>query len=196
MKFPSLGAAFGFAALLSACAHPMVISPDIVHIVPDSSTKPIPKNVGFYISEDKRALEVTTPGGGGDKVSYHPYADTETAFYKMLSNVFLNVTVLKTANDSEALGRGQLSFIIIPDFRADSSSSGIATWMATDFSFEITCSVRTLDGTQVAVESATGHGKAELGELIKDFSLSGKRAAEDALLKTQRALLGDAKLRN
>ncbi len=182
--------------LISACAHPLVISPDISQIVPEPSTQPIKKNVGYYISADKRALEVTTPGGGGDKVNYHPYADTETAFYKMLSTVFSNVTVLNSANDAEALGKGQLSYIIVPTFSTNSSSSGLVTWMPTDFSFQLSCNVSTASGVPVTNDSVNGKGHADTGELLKDFSLSGKRSAQDALLKSQRALLNDPKLRN
>ena len=52
-------------------------------------------------------MAVVTPGGGGDKISYQPYRDIETAFYKMLTNVFGNVTKLKTPKDADAISRRQ-----------------------------------------------------------------------------------------
>jgi hypothetical protein len=34
------------------------------------------KKAAYYISDEDRAREVTTPGGGGDKVRYFPYIVT------------------------------------------------------------------------------------------------------------------------
>ena len=44
--------------------------PDVQGLEP--ATGRIPKNMGLYISPAERLLEATTPGGGGDKVKYHP----------------------------------------------------------------------------------------------------------------------------
>jgi hypothetical protein len=68
------------------------LSPDMNKISPDAGTQPIDASVAYYISADVLNKDVTTPGGGGDKVQYKPYKDVEAAFYKMLTNVFTHVT--------------------------------------------------------------------------------------------------------
>jgi len=57
--------------------------------------------------------DAATAGGGGDKVQYKPYKDMETGFYKMLSNVFAQVTKTKTA----ARPACQASYIGLLSFR-------------------------------------------------------------------------------
>src|SRR5262245_53881342 len=125
------------AAVLAGCAHPMTIKPDLAAIskvtVPESSR--IPKSVGLYISEADKAKLVTTPGGGGDKVRYTPYADLETGIYKVLSDVFQSVTVLTAP--VEAAAKGNITLVVQPEVVTDSTSSGILTWMATDFTVTI-----------------------------------------------------------
>ena len=46
---------------------------------------------------------VTTKGGGGDKVTYHPYAESEPALNQVLSNVFTKVVSLSATNDKAEL---------------------------------------------------------------------------------------------
>ncbi|AXQ27266.1 hypothetical protein D0B54_00540 [Solimonas sp. K1W22B-7] len=179
------------AILLSGCAHTIAIGPDVAKIERDATAQPIKKSVGYYISEESRNLEVTTPGGGGDKVNYRPYKDTETAFYKMLTNVFDNVAVLQLPNDAEAISKNKVSYIITPQLVTNSSSSSALTWPPTDFTVDMTCTISDAAGNTVATKAVNGQGKAEFSEFKSDFSLSGKRASEDALLKMQRALLAE-----
>src|SRR3990172_12617983 len=105
--------------VITGCAHPIVISPDISKIERDSGMQVIPKNVGYYILED-REKEVTTPGGGGDKIRYKPYKDIETGFYKMLSNVFKNVSALKADKDLE-ISKNDINYIISLEVSTNSS---------------------------------------------------------------------------
>ncbi|RJF96335.1 hypothetical protein D3871_21030 [Noviherbaspirillum saxi] len=147
------------------------------------------------MSEDVRTKEVTTPGGGGDKVSYQPYRDMETAFYKMLTNVFGSVTKLKTAKDAEAISRNNVSYIITPEIVTNSSSPSPFTWPPTKFNVDLTCQITDALGNPVLTKSVSGEGNAEFSEFKSDFSLSGKRASQDALLKMQRVLLEAAELR-
>lgn len=186
---PSRVARFAAIVLVAlaagGCAHPMIISSDVAAIVPTAGATVIPKNVGLYISAENRAKQVTTPGGGGDKVTYKPYADMETGIYKMLSNVFQSVTVLSAPNDSAAIAKNSLSFVVTPEITTSSSSSGTFTWMATDFTVQLTCKITDSSGQSVTSLSSTGQGHAEFAELKSNFSLAGQKASQEALQKMQ-----------
>ncbi|WP_321777167.1 hypothetical protein [Sulfurimonas sp.] len=66
--------------LLSGCSHKISISPSLEDIRETKVEKKVDVNVGYYISKHNKQLKVTTSGGGGDKVEYTPYKDTEGAF--------------------------------------------------------------------------------------------------------------------
>jgi len=61
----------GLSALLGACAHNIVITPE-TKALPPAEGAPIDRKVGYYISGADYDAQVTTPGGGGDKVTYKP----------------------------------------------------------------------------------------------------------------------------
>lgn len=195
MRISNLISSIIILAVLTGCAHPIVISPNIEKIGQNTVTPPINNNVAYYIAEDVRTKEVITPGGGGDKVSYQPYRDIETAFYKMLSTVFSNVTKLKTLNDVDAISKNNVSYIITPVIVTDSSSPSPLTWPPTKFSAELTCNITDAAGNPVLSAKVSGEGAAEFDEFKKDFAMSGKRATENALLKMQRALSTAPELR-
>jgi hypothetical protein len=183
-----------FASLcLAGCAHPMNIRPDVQSL--EAASTPIQKNVGLYVSPANHALEVTTDGGGGDKVRYHPYADMETGLYKALGNVFTSVTVVNSPHDAASIAQHSLNYIIEPAITTNSSSSGIFTWMATDFTVTVTCRVSDADGKDVTAVSATGIGKADSAEVRHDFSVAGERASKDALQQLQAAFLKNQALK-
>lgn len=185
----------GAAAVMAGCAHPMIITPDVAAITLNATQQPIQKNVGFYISPENRSKEVTTPGGGGDKVTYHPYADMETGYYKMLSNVFKGVTILNSPNDTDAIQKHNISYVLVPEITTDSSSSSILTWIPTDFSVILLSRINDMSGKEVSSVSVTGKGHADFSEFKSQLSLSGQRAAQDAIVKTQDALLKTPALR-
>jgi hypothetical protein len=84
--------------ILSGCAHPIKIAPDIAKIEQNGNASArIMASVGYYIPPELESLEVTTPGGGGDNVRYYPYRAMEPGFKKMLSNVFSGVVKLPAA---------------------------------------------------------------------------------------------------
>lgn len=195
MRSLKLVCCIGIAAVAAGCAHPMIITPDVASIVPDATLRPIQKNVGYYISPDDRNKEVTSPGGGGDKVTYHPYADMETGYYKMLSNVFKSVTVLSSPNDADAIEKHHISYVLKPEITTDSSSSSLLTWIPTDFTVVLLSKISDATGKEVTSISVTGKGHADFSEFKSQLSLSGQRAALDAVVKTQDALLKDAALR-
>lgn len=192
--FPLLGLLAALA--VTGCAHPIVIGPNVSNLERAPEASLIAKNVGYYISTENRNLAVTTPGGGGDKITYRPYGEIETAFYKTLTNVFSDVTALKSANDVEAISKHRISYIITPAITTDSSSSSAFTWPPTYFKMDINCAITDGAGKTIATKAVTGEGRAEFSEFKADFALSAKRAVEDALKKLQVLLLQSEELRN
>jgi len=181
--------------LLSGCAHNMNVKPDIETIAAVAPDARIAKNVGLYISPENRGKVVTSAGGGGDKVSYHPYADMETGLYKVLGNVFQNVTLLSSLSDVNSISQHSLVFVATPEITTSSSSSGIFTWPATDFTIGISCKITDVAGRTIATVTSSGTGHAESSELMKDFSRAGERASADALQKLEAELLKAPELR-
>ncbi len=180
--------------LLAGCAHPFVITPPLDSIAATPGAHRIDKTVGFYVAPELRTAAVVTPGGGGDKVRYTPYKDTEAALYKMLNNVFTNVTILQT-DDAAANAKAGLSFVITPTLVTNSASSSAFTWPPTDFTMDLTCTVRDAAGQIVLSARVSGDGKTEFSEFKHDFAQAGERAVTDAVLKMQQALLSAAELR-
>lgn len=195
MKNMRLGFVMTAAVMVAGCAHQMTVRPDIAALAVPAGATRIPKDVGLYISPENRAKEVTTPGGGGDKVSYQPYADMETGLYKVLGNTFQNVDLLSTLSDVNSIAEHSLTLIAIPEITTTSSSNAVFTWMATDLTVHISCKFTDVEGREVATVSATGAGHAEFSELKADFSAAGERASRDALEKLQAAILQSDALR-
>src|SRR5690349_3603685 len=104
MRIPSIGLLVAIVCL-TGCAHPMTVRPDIDRLPVVSEGSRVPKTVGLYISPEKLNKEVTTSGGGGDKVSYRPYADTETGLYRVLGSAFQDVQVLKSMSDVDTIAK-------------------------------------------------------------------------------------------
>ncbi len=184
-----------FAHVLTACAHNISLSSDLSKIPSVPANQKINKNVGYFIATDLMTKEVTTPGGGGDKVSYYPYKDIETGFYQTLSNVFASVTKLKSANDMEANSKYALKLIIQPTITTTSSSPSLLTWPPTKFGTELTCRFTDLAGNLIFETTVVGNGAAEFDEFKKDLSLSARRSTEAMLNQLQTALVNSAELR-
>jgi hypothetical protein len=189
MKTTRLGLLLAAVTAIAGCAHPMTMKPDITGLALPAGATVIPKNVGLYISPANRAKEVTTPGGGGDKVSYHPYADIETGLYKVFGNTFQNVDLLNSLSDVNSIAKHTLTLVAIPEVTTNTSSSGFLTWMATDFTVQLSCKITDVAGREITTVSSTGTGHAVFAELKSDFSLAGERASRDALDKLQTAIL-------
>jgi hypothetical protein len=181
------------AGFLTGCAHPISLNSDLNQIKPAGAVK-VSKRVGYVITEDSRKLEVTTPGGGGDKVSYFPYKDLEAGVHKSLTEVFADVVRLAGPNDPR-IQTEKLNFVITPTILTNSSSSSPFTWPPTLFTIELTCKVTDDKGVEVTQVKAKGEGRAEFSEFKADFSLSAKRAAEQALNNLVKAVAEDPKLR-
>lgn len=175
--------------LFTGCAHPIKVAPDLTRIERSSTTPSrIAAKVGYYIPVEESSIEVTTPGGGGDNVRYFPYRDIETGFQKMLSNVFTGVVKLTSIVDLPSIARDGIDFIIVPDVVTSSGGSGFFTWPPTNFTVDLTSTVRDPVGKVIASPRVVGTGSAGTGEKLSDHAIAGKRAMEDALLKMQAAL--------
>lgn len=196
MNLLKLLASLVVVAAITGCAHPLNISPDIAKIEQGKTAKPINKSVGYYISSENKEKAVKTPGGGGDSVTYQPYKDIEVAFYKMLSNVFKNVTPLKSPTDVDSISKNSIDYIITPEINTNSSSPSPFTWPPTKFTVDLTCNIADKNGKVIGKTTVSGDGAAEFSEFKSDFSLSGRRATLDSLQKTQDALTRLPELRN
>ena len=175
-------AIIAISALLTGCAHPIIITPDAQKISsnlsPNDNRKYI---VGYYISPKDKKLEVTTLAGGGDNISYYPYRDIEDSYKAMLSNVFDSVTTLKSMNKND----NTVDLIIVPKIITASGSTGFFTWPPTNFIVDLTNTITTPNGKIVGEPRAIGTGGASTSEKLTDHGIAGRRAMEDALLKTQ-----------
>jgi len=190
MKLFKTLALFAAALALTGCAHHLQIAPDLAKIERPAEAKPkIQANVAYYINDNLRKEEKITPGGGGDKVTTAPYRDLEVGFYKMLGNVFENVTLLKTQGDGNAIAQQHIDYIITPVVTPNSSSSSVLTWPPTHFSIDLACDISDANGKLLYRKQVVGEGNAEFSEFKSDFALSGKLAMQDALLKMQAQLL-------
>lgn len=179
-----------FVAVISGCAHPISLVGNSAALVGTGSGK-LDNAVGLSMTDEERKLEVIGPGGGGDKVSYLPYRDLETGLYMALSETFTRVSRINGISDPKVKSEG-LNYIVTPGIVTTSFSPSLFTWPPTIFTIELTCKVVDSGGKAVTEVRAMGEGRAEFDEFKRDFSLSAKRAAEDALKKLVKAL-SDAK---
>lgn len=187
MAFIRIVAVASAVAALSGCAHEISLTGDASKL-PTLSTAPLDKSVGLVITEDESSREVITPGGGGDKVSYHPYRDLELPIYVGLGHVFRNVTKLKSMPDAATIQSQHLDYVITPTIRTTSSSPSLLTWPPTDFSVTLVCTVTDPKGQTVVTEDITGTGHAEFSDFKHNFSLAGQLATADAVQKLETAL--------
>jgi len=177
--------------LLTACAHTIQITPDSDKLraaTPPSSTL----SVAYYISPSDKTKQVTSPGGGGDKISYLPYKDAEAPLNIILSNLYKNVFTAPSATDKDFIAGKKITYVFSPTITTTSSSSSAFTWPPTDFSMTIECAALDADGREVWRDKVTGTGHAEFSEFKADFPLAAKRATEDAFRKLQEKISSSA----
>ena len=170
----------GMAMLLGGCAHPIQLTSDI-NKIPAASNGKIAKTAAYVISAEDRARQVTTAGGGGDKVSYFPYRDLEPGVYKALSQVFDDVVKLDSEKDQATIAAKHVSVIVLPQIETSSSSDSLLTWPPTQFNIYLNCKVQGAAGEPIALVKATGQGNATFSEFTGNFSLSAQRSSEAAL---------------
>jgi hypothetical protein len=175
-------------AMAAGCAHPIKVAPDAAKVERVSTTAPkLAANIGYYIPPEVSSVEVTTAGGGGDNIRYYPYTDIEPGFEKMLSNVFTGVVKLNSITDLPGIAHGGTQYIVQPVIVTSSGGSGLFTWPPTNFTVDLTCTVRDTSGALLATPRVVGTGSAETGERLRQHGIAGERAMEDALTKMQAA---------
>lgn len=166
--------------LLSGCSHKISIAPSLTDIREVQVENKVDLNVGYYISDEAKKIATTTPGGGGDNITYTPYADLESALNTMLSRKFKRVYSVKSLEDKEYITNKNIVYLFTTTIKTDSSSTNILIWPPTDFTVELSCNAVNLDGGMVWSDTVFAKGQASAGELMKNFSLSAKRATEEA----------------
>lgn len=178
--FSRLLAAAGIV-LLAGCAHTIQVSPPADTLTAKSDPEKLsPHNVAYFITGMQRETKVTTPGGGGDKVSYQPYRDLEAALYQTLSTLFPKVYSAPMPDDKDFFREKNISFVIIPTITTTSSSNSPFTWPPTHFSVTLSCTALDAEGKEIWQDTATGEGQAEFSEFKSDFGLSARRASANA----------------
>ncbi len=185
--------ALGLAGLLAACAHPIVISPDPASLA--KPTEKLDRGIGLVITSSDKAVQITSPGGGGDNVSYYPYKDLEFGLYSTLSSVFTNVVPLNALDEKQKISQQNLGMVFLPVIQTTSSSESLFTWPPTFFSIMIDYRVVDPAGVQLSSGRVLGEGRAEFSEFKSDFALAAKRAGTDALNKLKDKLLASPELR-
>jgi hypothetical protein len=184
-----IGGALLLAALMAGgCAHPISLAADTGSIVGSAAgAVKVDRKVAVAVSDEQKKREVTTPGGGGDKVSYFPYRDLETGLYVALSERFTSVSRVASVSDPKVRADG-ITLIMVPDIGTTSFSPSIVTWPPTVFTITLDCTLKDANDKTVAQFKVQGEGRAEFDEFKADHSLSAKRAAQDVLKKLVAAL--------
>jgi hypothetical protein len=163
------------ALILIGCAHPISIE---AKKVPEREAVWSSKKVAYVITDADKQKEVTSPGGGGDKITYYPYRDVERSLRAALGAVFADVSALKSATDAATIKASDTALIFSPTITATSSSPSALTWPPTKFSITIVVDVVNAQGVAMARLTVNGNGAAEFDEFKTDFGLSGRRAME------------------
>lgn len=182
------------SVVMTGCAHPITMNPDLAKISGDKAAV-INKSVGYHISDAAKALEVTTGGGGGDKVRYFPYRDLEPGLYKALGEAFARVSKIQNPADAAAVASSGIALLITPEIKTISSSESVFTWPPTQFTVDLTCTVTDPLGQQIDVIRVSGYGQATFDEFKSNFSLAAVRASNNALSLLVKALTDSPKLR-
>jgi len=188
-----LALVLAFALLLGACAHPIVISPLETAVRSDSPVGL--KKVAYVMTDADRSKQVTTDGGGGDKVSYFPYRDLEKAVRDALRDLYSDVIVIRSPSDSEAIQRNNISLVFAPEISTSSNSPSMFTWPPTQFTIELSCNITDSIGNIVSRIRVVGSGAAEYSEFKTDFGLAGRRAASELSEKLKQEIRANPRLR-
>jgi len=172
---------------IAACAHPITIIPNKTpeRIETSLSTK----KVAYVISEADRNNQVTTSGGGGDKVTYYPYRDLEKAIRDALRAVYTDVIAIQSNADTKTIADNNISLIYTPEITTTSSSDSAFTWPPTYFRVELTCSANEPNGKELTKLKVTGSGNAEFSEFKINTGLAGSRASSDLSEKLRQEIL-------
>lgn len=180
--------------VLGGCAHPIQLTPEPAQLMGKGAGNKIDRPVVLVVSDAQLAQEVTTPGGGGDKVSYKPYKDLQTGMYIALGEVFTRASLANGLSDPR-MGTDPATVVVMPTITTTSYSPSLLTWPPTIFTITLEFAFRDSKGERaITTVRVQGEGRAEFDEFKSDFSLSSKRAAQDVLTRMIAAIQaqGDA----
>jgi len=107
--------AFTAISILGACAHPITINPSTTPQRTENSSYST-KVAGYVMTDADRAKQVTTEGGGGDKVNYFPYKDLEKGIRDVLKSLYSDVVLIRSPSDFEAIKRDGVGIVFAPKF--------------------------------------------------------------------------------
>jgi hypothetical protein len=168
-------------AALTAYAHAASIAPDLDKIAREPSRAPMEAKVFYYIAPTDLDKQVTAQGPKGATLQFQPYKDIEAGFHKMLTNVFTDVSRIQAPDPSQS---DTFVYVVRMSMTtAVSPSPG-------EMSVTLNCVVDDENGHEAAQIRVTGHGKSASG----DVTVAGQHAAEQALLKMQKAMLAEPHL--
>jgi hypothetical protein len=174
--------------LTCACAHPITITP-VVGALPAPDGGRIEKNVGYYIAPENLAKQVETPGGGGDKVKYFPYKESEPALKQVLSNIFGEVYSLPSPYPTETIASKNIAYIFIPTIITDSSSRSPWIWPPSDFTVSLDCRATDATGKVIWETGLKAEAHLPLPEVYRDHSRAGQEAIKEAFLELQNRIV-------
>ncbi len=176
--------------LATSCAHKISISPPLQQF--DATEIPrIEKSVGYYISPDDLKKEVITPGGGGDKVKYLPYKESEPVLKTILSNIFINVYPVPSLNDNQFITSNNISYIFIPKIETNSSSRSMWIWPPSDFTVTLDCKAMDASGNEIWQKKIISEAHMGLPDVARDHSLAGKVAIKKAFSELQQEIISE-----
>ena len=176
------------------CAHQINITPNLSHWSIEGVNK-IDKNVSYYISPENLEKKVVTPAGGGDKVKYYPYKESEPVLRVVLDNIFTAVYSMPSLEDKDFLISKDISFIFIPEIETDSSSRSAWIWPPSDFIVSLDCKAIDDLGNIVWEDKVRGESHVGLPQVHMNHALAGKLATEDAFIKLQGKILESGSFR-
>lgn len=168
--------------LIIGCAHSITITPPLHTVDVDGVTK-VEKNVGYFISQENLKKRVITSAGGGDKVKYFPYKESEPILKKVLSNRYKNVYAIPALDDGQFIATNYISYIFIPKIDTESSSRSSWVWPPTDFTMSIDCKVLDPSGQEIWQTSVQGEAHIGIPDATRVHGLAGGKATKDAFSK-------------
>lgn len=178
---------FILVTLITACAHPITIVPNKT---PERGVSSLSqKKAAYVMTESDRNKQVTSAGGGGDKVNYYPYRDVEKAIRDALRSIYADVIAISSSADFDLLKANDVSVIYTPVISTASSSDSAFTWPPTSFRVELTCNVNDIEGKELSILKVTGNGSAEFSEFKINTGLAGSRATSDLSEKFKQEIL-------
>ncbi|PLC48483.1 hypothetical protein CR159_17945 [Pollutimonas subterranea] len=147
------------------------------------------------MTDADRNKQVTTEGGGGDKVSYFPYRDLEKVIRDALRAVYADVSVIKSPSDVMTIKENDISLVFAPEITTSSNSQSISTWPPTQFTIELALNVTDAVGNIISRIRVISSGAAEFSEFKVDFGLAGRRAATELSEKLKQEVNANPRLR-